>query len=235
MTIRRLISLSRALVGRHRARTVGRLPAHLPVPVGVEPGDHLGAVLRRRRGRAGHVDDHEATPCDRATRATPTRRPFNAASLDRLHSTPVDRPNPFGWLDGDQQPRDRRLRAGPARGRRRSCRRSPMWWNGSPGPPLSLCSIGGWRGGTSPSHCRRTVYCGAPPSPHPTAARRRAPGRVLATALATAAIVVIGWLGVQTLIEATQSRPEPAERHCGHNHRADDRPARNRRRRHRSG
>ena len=51
-------------------------------------------------------------------------------------------------------------------------------------------------------------------APHASASprRRRTPGMAVAASLAVAAIAVIGWLGVQTLLEATQNRPDPADR-----------------------
>ena len=164
-------------------------------------------------------------------RGQPPPADHSTLVLDRLHSTPVDRPNPFGWLTAT------------------SSRGTGVFVPVLLGAGVILSAIAYVveriaEATALPLLDRRLArryesialpangLLRAPPSPHPTAARRRAPGRVLATAIATAAILVIGWLGVQTLIEATQTRPDPAERPAAHNHRAGDRPARNRRRRH---
>ena len=63
---------------RHRARPVGRLPPHLPLPMGMEQSDHLGDHLRRGRGCAGDVD---ARPPHRPDRQS--ARPSSPSLLPR--------------------------------------------------------------------------------------------------------------------------------------------------------
>jgi hypothetical protein len=157
-------------------------------------------ILRRLQG----LEDQAATP--------PTPSPL---VLERLRSTPVDRPNPFAWLEprGDQLgvfipvllgagailstlayvvERVAEATAVPVVDRRLATRLATLR------PPE-----GGLRGNRS--------------TPPTSAATRRPPrgrglGALAATALALAAIAVVGWLGVQALLEATQSRPDPADR-----------------------
>jgi hypothetical protein len=134
--------------------------------------------------------------------------------LDRLRSTPVDRPDPFAWL----APRGDRLSvfipvllgagailstlayivervaavtAVPAVDRRLATRLAAL------NPPAE-------------------GLLGSRPIATEAAARRSEPGRgpaaLASIGLAVAAIAVIGWLGLQALLEATQTRPDPADR-----------------------
>lgn len=132
-------------------------------------------------------------------------------ALSRLRATSVDRPNPFGWMD----PRDGRLgvfvpvllgagailsavayvvervaeaTALPAFDRHLASRLDTL------APPP-----GGLRGDTDPAR----------PDPPP---RQHGAMTVVATVLAVAALVVVAWLGLQALLDATQSRPDPADR-----------------------
>jgi hypothetical protein len=135
--------------------------------------------------------------------------------LDRIRSTPVDRPDPFAWLKprGDELgvfipvllgagailstlayvvERIAEATALPAVDRRLATRLAPL------SPP-----DGGLRGA-------RSVAGRSAARPPPTPGRRL--GAVVATALSIAAIAVVGWIGVQALLEATQSRPDPGDR-----------------------
>lgn len=135
--------------------------------------------------------------------------------LDRLRSTPVDRPDPFAWLKprGDELgvfipvllgagailstlayvvERIAEATAVPVVDRRLATRLAAL----SP-------SDGGLRGSRSAT----SKSAAAPPPP-----RGRGPATLVTTALSIAAIAVVGWLGVQGLLEATQSRPDPADR-----------------------
>jgi hypothetical protein len=133
--------------------------------------------------------------------------------LERLRATPLDRPNPFAWLS----PRRGRttvfvpvlLGAGavlsaiayvveriaeatalPAFDRRLASRLSAL------SPPT-----GGLLGSPTPT---------PPPASAAPGVRRRP--SVAAAVLAFGAVAVLGWLGIATLLDATQSRPDPADR-----------------------
>ena len=131
--------------------------------------------------------------------------------LRRLRATPVDRPDPFAWL--------RSTSSGGA------SVFVPVLLGA--GVVLSALAYVVERIAEATAvpvldrHLARRLSAFAPPpgglvgSPPPQPAREsvgRVRGHLLATILAVAAIAVVGWLGVQTLVEATQTRPDPAER-----------------------
>jgi hypothetical protein len=134
--------------------------------------------------------------------------------LERLRSTPVERPDPFAWLAprGDRLgvfvpvllgagailstlayvvERVAEVTAVPAVDRRLATRLAAL------DPPAE-----GLLGNRPPAS-------GAPSGP---TRRQRGSGSLAATAVALAAITVLGWLGAQALLEATQTRPDPADR-----------------------
>lgn len=133
--------------------------------------------------------------------------------LDRIRSTPVDRPDPFAWLTprGDRLSvfipvllgagailstvayvveRVAEITALPGVDRRLATRLAVL------NPPAG--GLLGSRGSTM----------------GPAAGRGpgRQPAVLAATTLAVAALVVVVWLGAQALLEATQTRPDPADR-----------------------
>lgn len=131
--------------------------------------------------------------------------------LRRLRSTPVERPDPFAWLKSTSS--------------RGTGVFVPVLLGA--GVVLSALAYVVERVAEATAlpvldrHLARELstlapppggLLGGPPSPPTADTKRRAPGRLMATALAAAAITVVGWLGVQTLIEATQTRPDPADR-----------------------
>jgi hypothetical protein len=140
----------------------------------------------------------------------PARSPL---VLDRIRSTPVDRPDPFAWLKprGDELgvfipvllgagailstlayvvERIAEASALPIVDRRLATRLAPL------SPPD--------RGLRSARAAADTSSAAPPPG--------RRLGTLVATALSIAAIAVVGWIGAQALLEATQSRPDPADR-----------------------
>lgn len=143
-------------------------------------------------------------------RAEPTGAAPDALVLERLRSTPVERPNPFGWL----APRADRtsvfvpvlLGAGvvlsalayiveriaeatavPALDRRLAHRLALL----AP-PPVGLL--------------------GQPPVAQPPARRRRTTVSAFTLLVAAASIGVLAWLAIGALIDATQTRPERGAR-----------------------
>jgi hypothetical protein len=136
----------------------------------------------------------------------PDRR---AGVLDRVRSAPVDRPNPFAWLD----PRSGRLgvfvpvllgagailsalayvveriaeaTALPIADRRLATRMAAI-----------ELPAGGLRGGA--------------PAARPERAPRH-PGVIVASVVAAAGVAVLVWLALLTIMDATQARPDPADR-----------------------
>jgi hypothetical protein len=166
--------------------------------VGAEVALVATALLRRMRALEQGLGAAQAPP---------------SAALARLRSTPVDRPNPFGWLN----PRDGRLgvfvpvllgagvilsafayvvervaeaTAVPVLDRQLARRMDGI------APPA-----GGLRGG------------GRVTGPTDTGGGRHHRAMVpVAWLLATGAIVVMAWLGISALMEATQTRADPADR-----------------------
>ena len=135
--------------------------------------------------------------------------------LDRLRSTPVDRPDPFAWLRprGDELgvfipvllgagailstfayviERIAEATAVPVVDRRLATRLASL------SPP-----------GEGLLGSRSTAPAGARAGYRQP---QRGPAAFAAAALALAALVVVGGFGVQALLEATQTRPDPADR-----------------------
>jgi hypothetical protein len=136
------------------------------------------------------------------------------AVLGRLRATPVDRPNPFGWLN----PRDGRLgvfvpvllgagailsavayvvervaeaTAVPVLDRHLATRLGTL-----AAPPEGLLGKPGPAPGTGPQ--------GQPPP--------RSSMTLVGYAVAVVALVLMGWLGLDALLDATQTRADPADR-----------------------
>lgn len=151
----------------------------------------------------------------RLERQEPPARAPSPLVLDRLRSTPVDRPDPFAWLRprGDELgvfipvllgagailstlayvvERIAEATAVPVVDRRLATRLASL------SPPVQGLL------GSRPAVAVRA----RPGSARP----RRGPGALAAAALAVAALVVAGVFGLQVLQDATQSRPDPADR-----------------------
>ena len=155
-------------------------------------------LLRRMRA----IEGRERAPAVAGLAATP---------LERLWETPIDRPDPFGWL----APRGDRLgvfvpvllgagavlsalayvveriaeaTALPVADRQLARRLDAL----APAPGGLL---------------------GAPPARAPTRPRTTRPARALAVLVALAAVGVVAWLGIGALLDATQTRADdPSER-----------------------
>jgi hypothetical protein len=131
-------------------------------------------------------------------RVAPPPEPSRAV-FERLRSTPVERPNPFGWLD--------------QRGHTQVF--VPVLLGA--GAILSAVAYVVERVAEATAvpaldrHLANGLICGTPTTPQ----ERDEPSRTMtmtSTLLALVAIGLVGWLGIHALLDATQSRPDVTDR-----------------------